>query len=266
MTLSIGSKYMYARRTLRSDRQLILGQLCFHALSITLLTTVAHHSKWDTNRLANEWEERRTEVLKIEDNKSLAAATELLLSLPMFQDLGPEARNLLGVVAFFPRGVDENKIDWLFPTIANRKHVFDTLCVLSLTYRNDSFITMLTPVRDYLSPKDPTSAPHLRSIKERYFSWLSVDVEPGRPGFEGATWVTSEDVNAEHLLDVFTTVDATSGDVWGACADFAKHLSRHKPRPVILGPKIETLPDDHPSKPEYLFQLSRLFQRIGNHK
>jgi len=73
--------------------------------------------------LVSEWEERRTEVLKIKDNKSLAAAIELSLSSRTPQDLGPEARDLLGVIAFFPRGVDENKIDWLFPTIANRKHV-----------------------------------------------------------------------------------------------------------------------------------------------
>ena len=149
-------------------------------------------------------------MLKIKDNKSLAAAIELSLSSRTPQDPGSEARDLLGVVAFFPRGVDGNKIDWLFPTIANRKHVFDTFCVLSLTYRDDGFITMLAPIRDYLSPKDPTSAPLLRSTKERYFSRLSADGEPGRPGFEEARWVTSEDVNAENL-DVFTTVDATSG-------------------------------------------------------
>jgi len=157
----------------------ILGKLCFHALSLTLLATVAHHNKWDINRLVSEWEERRTEVLKVEDSKSLAAAIELSLSI--FQDLGPDARELLGVVAFFPRGVDEKNIDRLFPTIASRKNIFNKFCVLSLTYRNDSFITMLAPIRGYLSPKDPTSA-----LLLRYFSRLSIDVEPGRPGFEEA--------------------------------------------------------------------------------
>ena len=243
----------------------ILEQLDFHPLSITLLATVAHHNKWDTGRLAREWDERRTDVLQTDHNKSLAATIELSLSSLMFQELGPNARDLLGVVAFFPQGVDDNNVDWLFPMIAGRKNIFDKFCVLSLAYRNDGFVTMLAPIRDYLSPKDLTSAPLLRSTKERYFSRLSVDVEPGKPGFTEARWITSEDVNVEHLFDAFTTIDATSASPWGVCADFMKHLHWHKPRLVMLGPKIEALADDHPSKPECLFQLSRLFQRVGNH-
>ena len=243
----------------------ILEQLDFHPLSITLLATVAHHNKWDTGRLASEWDERRTDMLQTDHKKSLAATIELSLSSLMFQELGPNARDLLGVVAFFPQGVDENNVDWLFPTIAGRKNILDKFCVLSLAYRNDGFITMLAPVRDQLSPKDPMSAPLLCSTKERYFSRLSVDVEPGQPGFEEAKWFTSEDVNVEHLLDVFTTIDATSGGVWNACADFLKHLHWHKPRLVALGPKIEALLDDQPSKQESLFQLSRLSRTVGNY-
>ena len=243
----------------------ILEQLGFHPLSITLLATVAHHNKWDTDRLAREWDERRTDVLQTDHNKSLSATIELSLSSSMFQELGPNTRDLLGVAAFFPQGIDENKIDWLFPTVAGRKNIFDKFCVLSLAYRNDGFVTMLAPIRDYLSPKDPMSTPVLCSIRERYFSRLSVDVEPDRPGFEETRWIMSEDVNVEHLLDVFTTIDATSDGVWGVCADFMKHLFWHKPRLVMLGPKMEALPDDHPSKLECLFQLSRLFQRVGNH-
>ena len=243
----------------------IIQQLDFHPLSITLLATVAHHSKWDIDRLAREWGKHRTDILRTDHNRGLAATIGLSLSSLMFQELGPSARDLLGVIAFLPQGVYETNIDWLFPAIAGRENIFDKFCVLSLAYRSDGFITMLAPIRDHLSPKDPALSPLLCSTKDHYFSKLSVHVEPGKPGFEEARWITSEDENVEHLLDVFTTIDVTSSDVWGACGHFMKHLYWHKPRLVILGPKIEALADDHPSKLECLSQLSRSFQVVGNY-
>ena len=255
--------YKHGQRSDRIDN--ILERLDFHALSITLLATVAHHSRWDTSRLVEEWDARRTGLLQTGRNKSLAAAVELSLSSPTFQELGPDARDLLSVVAFFPQGVDESNIDALFPMIPRRKDMFDKFCVLSLTYRDSGFITMLAPVRDHLSPKNPMSIPLLCSTKDHYLARLSVDIEPGKPGFKEARWIVSEDVNVEYLLDVFTMVDGASCSVWDACADFMKHLLWHKPRLVTLGPKFEALAGDHPSKPKCLYQLSRLLGTIGNH-
>lgn len=74
----------------------------------------------------------------------------------------------------------------------------------------------------------------------------------------------SEDVNLEHMLDVFISIDVNSASVWCACISFMRHLSWHKPRLVVLGPKVEGLPDNHPSKPECLFQLAELFGSVGN--
>ena len=241
----------------------ILERLDFHPLSITLLAIVAHHNKWDTDRLIREWEIRQTAVLHTDHNKSLAATIELSLTSPMFKELGPDARALLEVVAFFPQGIDENNLKWLFPTISNRENVFDKFCVLSLTYRTNGFVTMLAPLRDYLRPRAPKLSILLRTVKECYFGRLSVDTNRNEPDIEGTRWIMSEDVNVEHLLDVFTSLDANSNDVWDACADFMRQLHQHKPRLVGLGPKIKGLPDGHPSKPDCLLHLSRLLGSVG---
>ena len=238
----------------------ILGQLDFHPLTVIILATVAHQNKWDTNRLAREWRAQQTALLHTHHNRSLAATIELSLSSPMFEILGPDAQGLLGVIAFFPQGIDENNLDWLFPTISNRANICDNFCILSLAYRSNGFITMLAPLRDYLCPKDPALSPLLCATKDHYFRRLLVDVGPGWPGFEEAKWITSEDVNVEHLLNVFTSIDVGSVDVWNVCACFMEHLYWHKRRLVGLGPKIEELPDDHPFKPQCLSKLSKLFQ------
>jgi len=242
----------------------ILEQLDFHPLSITLLATVAQHNKWDTSRLSREWERQRTGVLRTHHSMSLANTIELSLTSPIFQALGPDARALLGVVAFFPQGVDENNLNWLFPTIPDIANIFDTFCVLSLTYRSNGFVTMLAPLRDYFCPRDPKASPLLCATKDHYSRRLSVDVYPDKPGYQEARWIALEDTNVEHLLNVFTSADTESGDIWDTCAHFLEHLCWHKRRLVSLGPGIEGLSDGHPSKPRCLFQLSRLFGLVGN--
>jgi len=267
LSMDAGHETFY--RIFKHDKQSdpidrILEQLDFHPLSITLLGTVAQHNKWDANRLAREWKRRRTGVLHTQHSGSLATTIELSLASQTFRDLGPDARGLLEVIAFFPQGVDEENVDWLFPTTSDGPDILDKFCILSLTYRSNGFVTMLAPLRDYLRPKDPTSSLLLGTTKEYYFTRLSARICPGESGFEESRWITSEDVNVEHLIDIFTSIDANSKSIWDLCAKFMGHLYWHKPRLVMLGPKIEALPDDHPSKARCLQDLSWLFKSVGN--
>ena len=275
----------------------LVKKLDFHALSITLLATTASHNMWDYDRLAKEWETRREQVLRTDHNESLAATIELSLSSQTFlklslspsspltsrkrfassifhklipsprsKKLSLSARELLEVVAFFPQGISENNLDWLFPTISDRRNILDKFCLLSLTYRRNGFINMLAPIRDYLSPKDPKSSPLLCATKGYYLDRLSIEISPSKPRFEEARWIASEDVNVEHLLDVFMSTDPTASDIWVACHHFMEHLYWHKPRQTVLRSKIEALSDDHPSKPQCLSRLSWLCARVGNRK
>ena len=259
--------YSIYENSKRSDivRELI-QQLDFHVLSITLLATTAVHNMWDHDRLAKEWGLHRARVLRTARNESLEAVIGLSLASPTFQNLGPIAREVLGVIAFFPQGINENNFSWLSPTISDGTGIFNTFCALSLTYRSNNFVTMLAPLRDYLGPRDPRTSPLLCTTKDCYFSRLRLlgDLEPDQPGFEESQWITSEDVNIEHMLNIFTSFDTDSGDTWAAIANFMAHLRWHKPRSTVLGPRVEGLSDDHHSKPECLFRLSQLFWLLGN--
>ena len=191
--------------TISADIEGVLEELEFHALSIYLLATVALQSRWDDDRLAREWKKRRTGILankhrNSNPSNSLAATINLSLNSPMFVAWGADARGVLEVIAFFPHGVDEKKLEWVFPTVTSIRDIIDTFYILSLTYRTSGFVTMLAPLRDYLLPRDPCSAPLLLTTKAQYFARLDLLTEPPSdddPGFSEAQQIDSDDTDVE---------------------------------------------------------------------
>ena len=71
-------------------------------------------------------------------------------------------------------------------------------------------------------------------------------------------------VNVEYLLDIFTSIETNSDEVWKACSNFMRHLFWHKKRLTALGPKIEGLPDGHFWNPQCMLELAGLFRSVGN--
>ena len=100
---------------------------------------------------------------------------------------------------------------------------------------------MLAPIQHHLRPQYPKSSPFFCATKDYYLTRLSVDLDPDEPGFGEAQWIKSEDMNVEHLLNVFASIDINASDVWDACFHFMDHLHWHKPRQSVLGSKIEGL-------------------------
>jgi len=140
-------------------------------------------------------------VLQTEHNRSLAAVVELFLVSPLFEALCPDSRALLGVVASLPQGISGNNLGWLFPTIPNGKSIFHEFCILGFT-------ATLAPLRDYLPPKVPKLS-LLLCVTKDYFIRMLVKSDSNELDLEETWWITSEDISAEHLLDVSSAISVT---------------------------------------------------------
>ena len=164
----------------------ILEQLDFHPFSITLLAITAYQNRKNINQLIEGWKSQRTGLIHNWNRCDvLAASIEFSLASPTFRGLGPNAREVLEVIAFFPQGINEDNLDWLFPTLSNRSSILNILCVLSPTYRRDGYVTMLAPFREYFRPRDTSCSPLPHVIQHR----ISGDYNRGEPGPEEEQWI-----------------------------------------------------------------------------
>ena len=81
----------------------------------------------------------------------------------------------------------------------------------------------------------------------------------------------SEDANFEYPLGILTSTNTNPESIWIACTEFMEQLYWHKPQLVVLGPKIEALPDTIPPRdcvygiyPGYLMWLGFGWNKNGS--
>ena len=128
--------------------ELIAG-LDSHPLSIDMLATTIRENGWDEQSLLGLWSDDQGGVLKSQYQRCLKDALELSFRSLTIQNLGATARESLNAIAAFPRGVEEQRLDKIFPGIIGVGVVVDVLCRFSLLYRQDGFVKMLSPFRLY---------------------------------------------------------------------------------------------------------------------
>ena len=127
----------------------LITKLDFHPLSINLLASAVRENGWDESTLLQVWDDDKADVLRTCYHQHLENAVEQSFRLPTIQNLGTTARYALGAIAAFPSGVEECRLERMFPGIAGIGAAVDVLCRFSLLYRQDGFVKMLSPFRFY---------------------------------------------------------------------------------------------------------------------
>ena len=129
----------------------LLAELDFHPLSITLLAGAARNHEWDEPALLEAWKDGKTCILEAPGLQSLEDTIESILLTPTIQEFGPVIRQILGAIAAFSDDTKEVKLESIFPRIDGVVEVVNALCKFSLLYREDGFIKMFSPFRLYFA-------------------------------------------------------------------------------------------------------------------
>lgn len=242
----------------------LLSALDFHPLSINLLAQAALQNEWSPEELVKRWEAQHSTLLENGTGRiqSLAVTIELSFNSPSLKNLGDTVRGLYQVIAFLPQGINATLLLDMFSGVPNIQSTADMLCKHSLAYRKGDFITMLAPIRLYVSTtynRASTSIiPLLRTVQDYYTRQLAS--EP-----VDTAWVNTEDINIEHVVALTLTQCDTKSmrDACLSCESFIQCLTFSKCRPTSLRPVILALQPDvrHTS---FTFSISRRRRKKEN--
>ncbi|KNZ78753.1 hypothetical protein J132_10241 [Termitomyces sp. J132] len=214
----------------------LLSAVDFHPLSINLLAQAAVQNEWSPQDLITAWDHQHATLLEAGNGKSqsLAVTIETSLNSPSFLKLGETVHHLLQIIAFLPQGISKTHLTAIFPRISNIETCAVALCRQSVAYLNGDFITLLAPVRLYISNHYNQNSPLLRGVQSYYAAHI-----------RESHIVIAEYVNIEHVL--IHWLRDTKEDTETICSglktasDFLYILLNHAPHSVSLYPVISAL-------------------------
>ena len=143
----------------------LIARLDFHPLLIDLLARFVRENDWGEPMLLKALGDEKMSTLKENYHQSLKDAMELSFCSPTIQKLGTTARGVLEGIAAFPRGVEECRLESIFPGIVGVGGAVDVLCRFSLIYRQGGFVKVLSPFRFYFLESALAPAPHVEVIR-----------------------------------------------------------------------------------------------------
>lgn len=220
----------------------VLTDVGYRPLSIRLLASAALRNEWSAEDLVDKWQQH-TPVSSSGTDKyqGLESCIKFCMSSPIIR----EDKNALGVaqaIAFLPQGIHGKKLRAMFPSVGRIERTTDLLCELSLAYRNGDFVTMLSPIRLYItanhlgSANPPYQFPFLQQIRSYYVSLLKINQQDMKnhsneqPQNRSVTLIPAEDANVERLIVHDIVLDQEAG--LQNCVLFTQYL--------ICNPRIST--------------------------
>jgi len=186
----------------------ILSDLGHHPLSINLLANVALMNDWSAGQLDEEWERGKTQLLDLtKSDKSRSLPATIDISIASFKK-SPVVLQVLQTIAFLPQGIDREDLPSMFPSIPDISIQVEAIRRSSLIYRNGRRLTMLPPVRMYISEKYNNHVPYnsavLSDVRTHYHSKLS---------YEAYDIVEREHGNIDHLMHFDMSSELYRSDV-----------------------------------------------------
>lgn len=169
-------------------------------LAVILMANLAQTDTSDT--LLLRWQEEQSELLhRTPDRRdSLEISIEISLNSPRIRSTS-EAVELLSLLSLLPDGVENHKLDAIFPSIEKSKRALATLWQTSLAYNDANGRTrVLSPIRAYMIRHRQAQRCHLVPMMTYYMGLAGLAADLGGLHGQGIIKRLTPEINNLHSM------------------------------------------------------------------